>query len=325
VAPKAAFRGYFSTGDLRERCRAGDDAVVCRSTVSGQQVRLGRSGAAYVGVTRSHLPTPRPLGAGRSITTAGGITCSDSWRGIDCRRGGHGFVIGDHAVVVMRGPDATRFPAEAAPKTPSSTAPVATAPETVTEPPAPAPPPQPVVSCDDFTYQEVAQQYLEANPDAAPTLDRDSNGLACESLPRVLPDPSTDAAPGTELNPTDPSDGIRRTCADFIFQEDAQTYLEADPSDPSHLDRDGDGLACEVLPHDPTRATAEGTAPAAASTPPTSAPAAVPDPLAPDPSTYGQISPVTGLPRTHPVQGYVRGDGTVVHGYYRSCSRCSGP
>ena len=142
----------------------------------------------------------------------------------------------------------------------------------------------------------------------------------------MLPNPTDVAAAGAEINPTDPSDGIRRTCVDFIYQEDAQTYLDADPSDPSHLDRDGNGLACEALPHDPTRATAESTAPAPASSPSaTSAPTAIPDPLAPDPSTYGQISPVTGLPRTHPVQGYVRSDGTVVHGYYRSCSRCSGP
>jgi hypothetical protein len=38
--------------------------------------------------------------------------------------------------------------------------------------------------------------------------------------------------------------------------------------------------------------------------------------------TYGSISPVTGLPRTYFVRGYVTRSGTYVGPYYRSCSRC---
>lgn len=37
-------------------------------------------------------------------------------------------------------------------------------------------------------------------------------------------------------------------CSDFQFQEDAQRVLESDRSDPNHLDRDKDGVACENLP-----------------------------------------------------------------------------
>jgi Excalibur calcium-binding domain len=40
-----------------------------------------------------------------------------------------------------------------------------------------------------------------------------------------------------------------RDCSDFRFQEDAQAVLDRNPSDPNHLDRDKDGIACENLPH----------------------------------------------------------------------------
>lgn len=37
-------------------------------------------------------------------------------------------------------------------------------------------------------------------------------------------------------------------CSDFQFQEDAQRVLDSNLSDPNHLDRDKDGMACENLP-----------------------------------------------------------------------------
>ena len=37
-------------------------------------------------------------------------------------------------------------------------------------------------------------------------------------------------------------------CADFASQAAAQAYLRSDPSDPSRLDADRDGIACESLP-----------------------------------------------------------------------------
>jgi hypothetical protein len=39
-----------------------------------------------------------------------------------------------------------------------------------------------------------------------------------------------------------------RNCSDFSTQADAQSVLDADPSDPNHLDADHDGIACENLP-----------------------------------------------------------------------------
>lgn len=37
-------------------------------------------------------------------------------------------------------------------------------------------------------------------------------------------------------------------CSDFATHKEAQEYYEEDTSDPSGLDRDGDGIACETLP-----------------------------------------------------------------------------
>jgi len=39
-------------------------------------------------------------------------------------------------------------------------------------------------------------------------------------------------------------------CSDFSTQEEAQSVLDADSSDPNHLDGDSDGVACESLPSD---------------------------------------------------------------------------
>ena len=36
-------------------------------------------------------------------------------------------------------------------------------------------------------------------------------------------------------------------CSNFITQEEAQAVYDADPSDPSGLDADSDGIACEEL------------------------------------------------------------------------------
>jgi Excalibur calcium-binding domain len=40
-------------------------------------------------------------------------------------------------------------------------------------------------------------------------------------------------------------------CRDFAYQEDAQAYLRKWPTDPSGLDGDNDGVACEELPRRP--------------------------------------------------------------------------
>jgi hypothetical protein len=59
-------------------------------------------------------------------------------------------------------------------------------------------------------------------------------------------------------------------CRDFTYQEQAQDVLDADRSDPSHLDDAGDGIACESLPRrssgGPTTATTTKTTPTATTT-----------------------------------------------------------
>lgn len=63
-------------------------------------------------------------------------------------------------------------------------------------------------------------------------------------------------------------------CSDFVYQEWAQEYLDADPSDPYQLDgNDNDGIACEGLPSEPVE-------PEPVFTPPPPAPAPAPQPAA---------------------------------------------
>ncbi|MPZ27558.1 MAG: hypothetical protein GEV12_14410 [Micromonosporaceae bacterium] len=64
-----------------------------------------------------------------------------------------------------------------------------------------------------------------------------------QAPPAPDPDPTKPADP-----PADPPAGDDLNCDDFATQEEAQAELDADPSDPSGLDRDKDGIACETLP-----------------------------------------------------------------------------
>jgi hypothetical protein len=48
-------------------------------------------------------------------------------------------------------------------------------------------------------------------------------------------------------------------CASFGSQESAQTELENDPSDPSNLDPDGDGQACDDYDYGTTGTSPQGT------------------------------------------------------------------
>lgn len=45
-------------------------------------------------------------------------------------------------------------------------------------------PPGDPKDCDDFTYQEDAQAYLNSHPEDKAGLDDNDNGVACEHLPR---------------------------------------------------------------------------------------------------------------------------------------------
>lgn len=72
---------------------------------------------------------------------------------------------------------------------------------------------------------------------AAPVLTSPSSGGSGGGLtPAIRPDVSNLAGPG------------RVNCGDFECQEEAQAFLDADPSDPEGLDDDDDGIACETLP-----------------------------------------------------------------------------
>jgi hypothetical protein len=165
------------------------------------------------------------------------------------------------------------------------------------------------LNCRDFTYQEQAQDVLDADRSDPNHLDDEGDGIACESLPRRSSEgptttkttprsttTSATAAPvgystattttstttsttqettsstttSTTTTTTSASDsgsgsksgsdsdsdadddssssgssGDDRDCADFASQADAQAALDADLSDPDHLDADVDGIACE--------------------------------------------------------------------------------
>ena len=66
---------------------------------------------------------------------------------------------------------------------------------------------------------------------AAPILAMFSARLAWETIPSAQAQSSSD-----------PFD-----CADFATQEEAQAEYDSDPTDPSGLDADSDGIACEEL------------------------------------------------------------------------------
>lgn len=105
------------------------------------------------------------------------------------------------------------------------------------------------LNCSDFSTQQEAQAELAADPSDPHGLDRDGDGLACESLPdgpgeeepapAPAPEPEPAPAPAPAENETD------LDCKDFATQAEAQSELDADPSDPHRLDSDDDGVPCE--------------------------------------------------------------------------------
>ena len=126
--------------------------------------------------------------------------------------------------------------------------------------PVPTATPQPIVNdfqdrnCSDFaTWQEAQDLFLsEGGPSHDPhRLDRNGDGIACESLPGA-PAPVPTATPQPIENEFED-----RNCSDFGTWQEAQDFFlsEGGPShDPHRLDRNGDGVACESLPGAPTPA-----------------------------------------------------------------------
>ena len=163
---------------------------------------------------------------------------------------------------------------EEATQTPAAT-PASTSAPTPTATPTPIPTPEPTAppedafidrNCGDFAdWQETQSFFLsEGGPDADPHgLDRDGDGVACQSLPGApedapTPTPAPSTTPTPETTPVkaaysgltfDPH-GPDRNCGDFSSWWDAQNfYLAAGgpAEDPHRLDRNGDGTACESL------------------------------------------------------------------------------
>jgi hypothetical protein len=84
-----------------------------------------------------------------------------------------------------------------------------------------------VGACGAYSSQEDAQADLDGNPDLAPELDPDGNGIACEAFQ-------------SEETPVDVG-----ACGAYSSQGDAQADLDADPGLAADLDPDGNGVACE--------------------------------------------------------------------------------
>ena len=168
--------------------------------------------------------------------------------------------------------------------------------------PTPQPTPTPTLdtfsdrNCSDFgTWQEAQDFYLaEGGPEQDPHhLDRNGDGVACESLPgapkdaTVSPTPESPATPAPEATPQPSPDetagefpfvnllfdptGPDRSCGDFASWWDAQNfYLAAGgpEQDPHRLDRNGDGVACESLPGAPVAVDGASGSPPSTGTPP---------------------------------------------------------
>ena len=112
-------------------------------------------------------------------------------------------------------------------------------------------------NCSDFDTWSEAQDFFESEggPASDPhRLDRDGDGIACQSLPGAPSDrPSTNSSTDPEPTPTPRSEDTHN-CSDFKTWSEAQSFYESEGgpgSDPHRLDRDGDGIACQSLPGAP--------------------------------------------------------------------------
>lgn len=117
--------------------------------------------------------------------------------------------------------------------------------------------------CSDFATQEEAQAEYDKDPNDPHSLDGDNDGIACESLPSGGSGDGqqpSDGDQGDGNNQGGQSSGDQYNCSDFATQEEAQAEYEKDTSDPSNLDGDNDGIACEMLPS--SSGTGDGQQPA---------------------------------------------------------------
>ena len=116
------------------------------------------------------------------------------------------------------------------------------------------------LSCIDFALagespeeaQTQAQAVLDEDPSDPNGLDADGDGVACEFESSSTGEVSFEDGSGMVTDSASPApqqyeQSSDLDCADFGSEGEAQAALDADPSDPSGLDADGDGIACEEL------------------------------------------------------------------------------
>ncbi|MEV6905388.1 excalibur calcium-binding domain-containing protein [Amycolatopsis sp. NPDC051071] len=112
------------------------------------------------------------------------------------------------------------------------------------------------LDCGDFQFQEDAQAVLDKDRSDPHGLDRDKDGIACETLPKRGTAPTKTITPPVTTE-TKPAPGSTRSadkdCADFPSQAAAQAELKKNPRDPYKLDGDHDGYACESRFGEPAR------------------------------------------------------------------------
>ena len=148
-------------------------------------------------------------------------------------------------------------------------APVSATPIPTPIPDAPTVTPTPIqisapdLNCSDFVTWSKAQEFFESEggPDSDPhRLDRDGDGIACQSLPGA---PNGLSGPTSTPVPVDlPKPLPDHNCSDFATWSEAQSFYEAQGGpalDPHGLDRDGDGIACQSLPGAPGSEALPGT------------------------------------------------------------------
>lgn len=115
------------------------------------------------------------------------------------------------------------------------------------------------LDCANFTTQEEAQQVYNQDPSDPNGLDDDNDGMACDTLPSSGTGTGT-VEPPTQYQPPETLTTSDLDCADFSSQDEAQTTLDADTTDPNGLDADDDGIACEELfQSEPTEPTTQYT------------------------------------------------------------------
>ena len=111
-------------------------------------------------------------------------------------------------------------------------------------------------NCSDFDTWSEAQAFYksEGGPDSDPHgLDRNNDGIACESLPGSPERPSPTPTPAPQPAQDEPEEPDRN-CSDFDTWSEAQAFYKSEggpDSDPHGLDRNNDGIACESLPGSP--------------------------------------------------------------------------